>query len=953
MYKNNFAPQPESDNIFTRPVPLMPEMKDTNLIKELKLPIDWRRCLRKEKVRANEVDLACGVRVLKEFPDKENLLQTAYHEFTRLCTAFNIPEGDYTITTEMISTSCKEAYTVIIQEKQCLIQAADTEGIRRGIYFVMDEILRSSGPYMQFGTTERHPVVKTRISRCFYSPTKRLPRDGDQLIGDIDYYPEGYLSRLAWEGTNAMWLSVRFSEICKSPFIKSYGQNAEVRLTKLRDIVKRCGCYGIKIFLFCIEPVPVANANSGEYRDMLGGNIGGKSAICVSTPKGRKHLEECVYFLFNEVCGLGGLINISVGERFSNCCSIKTTNCPKCSKREPYEVINDTLNSMKKGMKRANADAELISWPYTQYGVWGAEQTVDYARKATNEAVLQYNFSQNATIKQLGKDRRGVDYLLSYPYSSDLFKRCAKARIEAGGRIGAKLQVSNSHEIATVPFIPVPGNIYDQFTEIHKLGVSLCMYCWFFGGYPSLMTKAAGELSFSPYPAREEFFERLGAIYWGENAKKAIEAWKLFEKAYRNYPISAIVGYYGPMHNGPVWPLHLNYENLPLAPNWLTLIRETAKPLPPSGDRYGEYICSEYSAEEILELFTGMSENWQLGQNIIKNLNASGEVKKDNDVSEAINILFKSGVNITRFYIKRDELYNQDKKKQSERQKILDEMREIVEDELVLDEKLLIISKNDSRLGYHGEAEGHKFYPELIEWRMEQLEKLLSEDFPVFEEKINKNQLLRKKVLNKKSYLCLKQANEPDLSIGLTDKFWKNIKVKKMRNQHKFKRDQSALCYDEKSMVNLDNSRPTFWRSAYTNDKLYIAIECFEPNMQNISSEDNYSYDDDFVKIYIENRKCWPMSNLTIEPNGNHVAQFCDEMKSEVIKYNDRWEVIIELSMKNDLYGKQLGLNIVRSIPEKENMFSMQSWSLFKNSWFSRLCFGSNNPDDCGVLSFK
>ena len=50
---------------------------------------------------------------------------------------------------------------------------------------------------------------------------------------------------------------------------------------------------------------------------------------------------------------------------------------------------------------------------------------------------------------------------------------------------------------------------------MHELGVSGAMQSWYFGNYPSLMTKAAGELSFAPFPATEkDFLQRLAAIHW-------------------------------------------------------------------------------------------------------------------------------------------------------------------------------------------------------------------------------------------------------------------------------------------------------------------------------------------------------------------------------------------------------------------------------------------------------
>jgi len=105
---------------------------------------------------------------------------------------------------------------------------------------------------------------------------------------------------------------------------------------------------------------------------------------------------------------------------------------------------------------------------------------------------------------------------------------------------------------------------------MHRLGVSHTMLGWYFGNYPGLMIKSAGELSFEPFPKDEEsFLHRLASIYWKEDdVSSVVEAWKNFAEGYGNYPLQNMMGYYGPMHDGPVWPLLLKPADAPLSPTW-------------------------------------------------------------------------------------------------------------------------------------------------------------------------------------------------------------------------------------------------------------------------------------------------------------------------------------------------------------------------------------------------
>jgi hypothetical protein len=77
-----------------------------------------------------------------------------------------------------------------------------------------------------------------------------------------------------------------------------------------------------------------------------------------------------------------------------------------------------------------------------------------------------------------------------------------------------------------------------------------------------------------------------------------------------------------------------------------------------------------------------------------------------------------------------------------ERLDILKQLTDIIEEEIAMDEELLALCKNDSRLGFHSEAEGYKYFPEKIEWRMAELKKVLANDVPAVEKLIKKGKPL-------------------------------------------------------------------------------------------------------------------------------------------------------------------------------------------------------------------
>lgn len=187
-------------------------------------------------------------------------------------------------------------------------------------------------------------------------------------------------------------------------------------------------------------------------------------------------------------------------------------NCPRCSKRKPYEVLAETLAAMRRGMEAVDPNAELVAWPYGQFITWGPEKTVEAAAHIPPGVILQHNFETGGRNWQLGKWRPTWDYWLSYAGPSDLFRAAAQAAVAHGARAAAKLQVGCSHEVATTQVVPAPGLLHRKYTAMHELGVSGAMHSWYFGSYPSLMTRAAGELSFAPFEPRSDRSGKLMTI---------------------------------------------------------------------------------------------------------------------------------------------------------------------------------------------------------------------------------------------------------------------------------------------------------------------------------------------------------------------------------------------------------------------------------------------------------
>ena len=923
------------------PEPPQPTEEAWHFIEDLKSPL-WRSLRQKKRrARRGEVSLHGGVHIHCEFPDPSRLLETAHADLKRFFDAGKIRrDGGYPIFIRKEMTACHEAYRMDARKEECVIAAQDTEGIRRGIFFLQDEILRTGGAFLPRGRTARQPQIRTRLSRCFFGPISRPPKQREELLDDMDYYPDEYLNRLAHQGVNGLWLTESFSNLYPSKIFPGSGKDSGRRLEKLRRTVRQCARYGIKIYVFCIEPRGFGNTPEylhpfsilEKHPELAGHRTSEVTYFCPASPLAQAHLEASTHHIFSQVPDLGGMMGINLGERPTHCCSgmvwhLSENNCPRCSRREPWEVFRDTLEPLRRGMIRANPDAELISWLYVpyipDYEVRRLRETEKLIEKLAvhfpTNVTLQYNFESMGTLDQLGKTRFVRDYSLAYVGPSGIFRACAKARKKAGQRMAAKLQVGCSHEVATVPFVPVPGNLYEKYRALHDLEVSGVMQSWYFGNYPSLMTKAAGELSFAPFPATEqEFLRRLAVICWGEDGARVAKAWSYFSEAYRQFPANLAFAWYGPVHDAIAWPLHLKRVDAPISPSWLL-------GFPPSGDRIGECIGFEHTLEEAIQLCVIMSRHWDRGVRLLQPLRKKYHAHREHlleiGVAQAMGLQIRSARNVLKFYDERAKFYA------SGSTKILDKMRGIVEEEIANSTALEKLARADARLGFHSEAEGYKYFPAKLRWRTRLLKNLLRKDFP--------------KAM---------QFFQNDRSTEADQPHYDCVRLKRTPHQEKWKSIPPVFLQADD--VQKTEDWRTIWRAAHDGKNLHLAFECRTPRSAPKLKPTRDFADGDYLHIAIEPQLFHPTRDFYLGSFGarhydNKEALLDKRWRTKVTPQADGWQARVTIPLTClPLSSPALArISIERLAPALGRM----AWIPHHSTKY-RLIYGNLTPEDFGTL---
>ena len=553
-----------------------------------------------------------------------------------------------------------------------------------------------------------------------------LPQSRDGLSDDRDYFPDEYLDAVADCGMSGIWMWVKWRDVVETSFAPRPPEGAR-RLAKLRSIARKCRRHCLSLWAFGIEPAHFTDGDPllAAHPELAGAHFPsvGWRMWCPSSPAALRYAEEAARDLFTQVPELGGLLNIAYGEGTTTCMdglydsSCFSENlwqegitCERCRGRAVWELYADMSAAIVRGIRAAGGSQPYLSWFY-QPTTFPERRTwnFDCAAHAPDGATFVYNFESGLLTRDRGKFRCGGDYWLSQAGPSGPFRLTASAALAAGRRIGAKIQTCNSHELATLPYVPAPGLLYRKYREMRKCGVGDVVQSWFFGSEPSPMLKAAGMLSREDFSDGEAaFLLHLAAAVWGEAlAPHAVKAWSAFSDAFAKYPVDNKMGYYGPFHSGIAWPYHPEVSCTGLPRSWWP-------DEPPAGDRIGECLGTytldevEASAEEMAGLVRDMPSLSALAAS------APAERRGDVAVMKAFRLQLLAARDVFRFYRLRRDAIAASRREPGRAKALLAQMEATVDDARRLAEEMLPVAEADSRIGFHAEAAKRTYDPTSV-----------------------------------------------------------------------------------------------------------------------------------------------------------------------------------------------------------------------------------------------
>ena len=374
---------------------------------------------------------------------------------------------------------------------------------------------------------------------------------------EIGSFPDGLLQKLASEGVNAGWLHTVLRTLSKDPKYPEFGEGSEMRLKNLQKLVDRCAKYGIRVFLYMNEPrgmtAPFFAVNE-ERASFRGASSDVQFAMCTTHPEVLRWVRDSLTQVFSTVRGLGGIFTITMSENLTNCASRgRRETCPRCRDRNVGDIVGEVNRAMVEGMVKGDNKAEALIWNWA----WPKEElSTILSYLPTNNCRLMAVSEHAIEICRGGVKEIEQDYSISILGPGEDAKRFWKEARSRGIPVVAKVQVANSWELSSFPYLPTMDLVAKHAVNVMNEGVNGVMLSWSLGCYPSPNLSVyrdvrAGETD------HEGVLNRMAARLYGEkNVAKARKAWKAFSDGFENYPFSCQTIYVGPHQWGPVNPLY-------------------------------------------------------------------------------------------------------------------------------------------------------------------------------------------------------------------------------------------------------------------------------------------------------------------------------------------------------------------------------------------------------------
>jgi hypothetical protein len=552
-----------------------------------------------------------------------------------------------------------------------------------------------------------------RIWRC-----GRLDFNRDEILQAPEVCTADELAGIAGHGFTGIWFRGRLTNLMRSAVLPELNDaQRDSRVEAMTAVIARGRAAGLGTWLYFNEPLAPLETHrvfqahpeivGRTHLDRGGDRNHTVTAICTSTPKGLAFFREAVQSVLQALPGLAGIILITASEFPTHCWSkVKrdpaargsavNPGCPHCAAREPADVVGDLVSAWTDAAAACPAPPRVVAWNWS-WSMWYPEPQQEVIDRLPAGVDLLIDYERGDERPWRDRSISVDEYSLGYVGPSRRFRLTAESAQRRGMGVFAKLQIDTTHEIASVPNLPVIGNLHAKFTGLAKAQAAGMLGCWNFGCDLTLNTYAARLFARDPerYADRDAFFADLAGEYLGiGDAAPLAAAWDAYARALLLYPFCIPMLYTAPVNYAPAYPLTLTGEGRRFGPSWLHH--------QPWGDDPASCI-GPFTLAEVTDALRELAGQWRAATPAYVQALAQGSHRDrcaaEAGVAQMIGLQWQSAANVFAWLQWRGP-----------RRDALDEAAHaILDDERATLTAALPLVDADPRLGYHQEAQ-HRWY---------------------------------------------------------------------------------------------------------------------------------------------------------------------------------------------------------------------------------------------------
>jgi len=399
--------------------------------------------------------------------------------------------------------------------------------------------------------------------------------ENDEPLHAAAVYTDAGLERIATEGFTGIWLFGLLYDLMDSHVFPELNQRLVAeRLASIQTVVQRAQQHGLGVWLYFNEPMGIASDHVfwRNHPEIRGEKQWQKYALCPSAPLVETFLADAIASVFRTLQDVAGVLLITAGEDVTHCWAKRDVRhgdtppgCPRCRDREPADIVLRQIQTWADVSRRQSTPFRVLAWNW-EWAHWYPDPPAPIIDRLPAGVELLLDLEFGGTRLWRGRPIPVGEYSLGYVGPGDRFVVSRAHARRRGIPVHAKIEINVSHELASVPNLPLLANVHGKLKALVEQGVAGFLGCWVTSSTLTVNSYAVRLFLQDPhrYLDAETFLDALGREYFGlRDTLRVQRAWVRFGQAFQEYPFSTAMLYSGPQNDAPARPLSLHYRGQP------------------------------------------------------------------------------------------------------------------------------------------------------------------------------------------------------------------------------------------------------------------------------------------------------------------------------------------------------------------------------------------------------